>query len=199
MKKCSGCKQFKSINEFGKDLSKKDKLSLCCIECIKIKSRNTYNKNKDRILKQQKEYHIKFPWKTVWHDINKRCTNKSHSMYKYYGLKGIKNLFKNWNEIKFLWFRDNAVTMQIPSIHRIDSSKHYCIENCKFIELDNNIADAHNVKIMQFNKQNNFIKEWESIKHASESLKINRSTISLCLRERISHAGNFIWKYKENV
>lgn len=52
--------------------------------------------------------------------------------------------------------------------------------------------------ILQFDKQGNFIKEWNSIKEATQSLKINRSTLVNCCRgTKQKTAGGFIWKYKD--
>lgn len=50
--------------------------------------------------------------------------------------------------------------------------------------------------ILQYSKDNKFIKEWESITHASDELKINN--ISACCNNKLKTAGGFIWKYKSN-
>lgn len=42
-------------------------------------------------------------------------------------------------QIKELWDRDNAAALSRPSIDRIDVSLGYCYENCRFIELIENI------------------------------------------------------------
>jgi hypothetical protein len=55
---------------------------------------------------------------------------------------------------------------------------------------------TNNKIIYQFDKQVNFIKEWDSIISASRNLLINSTNIHLvCKNVRIS-AGGFIWKYK---
>ncbi len=49
-------------------------------------------------------------------------------------------------------------------------------------------------------KGNNFIKEWDSADDASKALKIIRSNISKCCRNKAKSAGNVKWKYKdENI
>jgi group I intron endonuclease len=52
--------------------------------------------------------------------------------------------------------------------------------------------------ILQYDLNNNFIKEWDSIKNAGEKLNINRTSISQCLslNNRQKSAGGFIWRYK---
>lgn len=50
--------------------------------------------------------------------------------------------------------------------------------------------------ILQFNKNGDFIKEWDSIKNASESTKIHRENIGCVLRGITKTAGGYKWKYK---
>jgi hypothetical protein len=71
--------------------------------------------------------------------IRKRCNNKNHDKYKYYGGKGIV-CFLNKEDLKFLWYRDSGHLLKRPSIDRKDSSKNYTIENCQFVELSYNIS-----------------------------------------------------------
>ena len=53
------------------------------------------------------------------------------------------------------------------------------------------------IAILQYEKNNTFIKEWSSGKEASETLGVRRSNITDCLKGRLKSAGGFIWKYKE--
>lgn len=50
-------------------------------------------------------------------------------------------------------------------------------------------------KILQYDLQGNFIREWESISKASKILKLNKIW-EVCNKKR-NKCGNFIWKYKE--
>lgn len=71
------------------------------------------------------------------HNIEGRCTNPNVNKYEYYGGRGIKNRLTR-SDLEFLFERDNAVAMQTPSIDRIDSSGDYTLDNCRFIEFDEN-------------------------------------------------------------
>lgn len=52
-------------------------------------------------------------------------------------------------------------------------------------------------KVKQYDLQNNFIKEWESINEAEKELKIcHINIVKVCKGERIT-AGGFKWKYAE--
>ena len=52
-------------------------------------------------------------------------------------------------------------------------------------------------KIEQYDLEDNFIKEWESIKDASNTLNINRESISKALHGNKKTAGGYKWKLKE--
>lgn len=53
------------------------------------------------------------------------------------------------------------------------------------------------VPISQYTKEGVWIKDWPSLKEASEALGVNASGISDCLAGRRRTAGGFIWKYSE--
>jgi hypothetical protein len=50
--------------------------------------------------------------------------------------------------------------------------------------------------ILQYDLNNNLIREWENITIASNTLNLSISNISSCLRSKTKQAGGFIWKYK---
>ena len=45
-------------------------------------------------------------------------------------------------EFKKLWFRDKAYEMNRPSIDRIDPKGDYTYNNCRYLELSENISRA---------------------------------------------------------
>ncbi|RLF58281.1 MAG: hypothetical protein DRN27_05815 [Thermoplasmata archaeon] len=52
------------------------------------------------------------------------------------------------------------------------------------------------IPILQYDLNNNFIREWDGIITAANTLKINNSAIWCCLNEKTKTSGKFIWKYK---
>ena len=78
----------------------------------------------------------------IWHNIKQRCNNPNNPSYKYYGGRKIGFLITQEDIIR-LWFRDNASSMKRPSIDRIDNNGHYTYQNCRFIELSNNIKKSN--------------------------------------------------------
>lgn len=135
-KKCCHCKKLKLTSEFYRDKSKKDKLSHRCKECriLYDKKRQTHIQN------YQKKYFERMkPWNKTYRNIVQRCNNKNHNQFKDYGGRGIKNLITK-EELKLLWFRDKAYEMNKPSIDRKDPDGNYIFENCRYIEMSENIA-----------------------------------------------------------
>jgi hypothetical protein len=97
--------------------------------------------HKERVARIAKESYAKTrrerPWEIVYRDILKRCTNKSNSAFYHYGARGIKCLITK-EQVKYLWNRDNAASLKKPSIDRVDSDLSYTLDNCRFIEKDEN-------------------------------------------------------------
>lgn len=51
--------------------------------------------------------------------------------------------------------------------------------------------------VLQYDLDNNFIKEWESACEAERQLKISQVNISACCRKVRRTAGKYIWRFKE--
>lgn len=60
------------------------------------------------------------------------------------------------------------------------------------------MSKSHNKIILQYDKQGNFIKEWNSITEASKSLNTSLGNISLALNKKSKTAKGFIWYYKKD-
>ena len=90
--------------------------------------------NKLKLEEKQMEYLKKYPWIAVYRNTRSKCFyNKKHNYYK----RKLENTLTS-EQVKQLWFRDRAYLLSRPSIDRIDSSKGYLFENCRFIELKEN-------------------------------------------------------------
>jgi hypothetical protein len=119
---CSLCKIEKKLSDFTfriDTLSYRSDCKVCHLEMIKHCSKAK-------------------PWKYLLFQIKQRCENLKNTSYKYYGGRGIQCLITE-DEIKFLWFRDRAFELEKPSIDRIDNDGNYCIENCQFLEIGDNV------------------------------------------------------------
>ncbi len=190
---CTGCGKRKKLSEFGKDKYQISALKCRCKECHKEYRDN----NKEKINQKIQIYRKKYPWRRTLVDIKQRCTNPNNNNYKNYGLRGIKCLITS-EELKSLWIRDKAWLLKEPSIDRKDNDGNYELSNCEFIEMiDNNKKHGYK-KVIQYDLNNRFIREFESVISASKELKIDKTGISHCCRGKIHciTSGGFKWKYK---
>lgn len=74
--------------------------------------------------------------------------------------------------------------------------KELPVEMKKKISLAN--KKTRGMKVLQFTKDMEFIKEWECIRDIERELKIANQNISKCCRKKRKTAGGFIWRYKED-
>lgn len=58
------------------------------------------------------------------------------------------------------------------------------------------LSEHFSKPVLQFDLDGNFIREWESIKQAQETLKIGNIS-NACRKNKNKTSGGFIWKYKE--
>ena len=86
--------------------------------------------------------HYGKPWYICLRNIKQRCNNPKNPDYKWYGKKGIKCLL-NISQIHYIWLRDRAWLLDKPSIDREDNDGHYEFDNCRFIELSENVKKSH--------------------------------------------------------
>lgn len=128
-----------------------------------------------------------------------RCNNVNASNYKYYGGRGIKCLLTS-SDILFLWIRDNASLIINPSLARENHNLNYTLQNCEFISKTKNVIERNSrilsKRILQYDLNGNFIKEWKSLKEARINLHLGNNGISQTLTGRQKSAYGYIWKYK---
>ena len=122
-RQCSWCKKILEIKHFP---PKKE-------GCWRYK---TCKKCKN---KRAKEIYTKNPLPKLLSSIKHRCKNS-----QYY--RGIKCRIKV-EDLDFLWQRDKGWLLKNPSIHRLNSKRHYARSNCAFIELSENVAQANSERV----------------------------------------------------
>lgn len=123
LKRCYKCKNEYPLTGFHKDKSRYDGVNARCKSCHIA----------DSIFRKKTNLAYK-----TYHNIWERCNRKNHKSYKSYGAKGIRCLITP-KELHVLVLRDKAMDMIQPSIDRIDSKGHYIFENCRYMELKENI------------------------------------------------------------
>lgn len=142
-KKCRECLKEKPLKDFGRYLfeNKYWYYVSYCKECNRKRLKEWKLQNKDKVLMQQGRRNAKIGLRWLGY-IKIRCSRKDGSYYK----KGIKN-FLTPNEIEILWKRDKGELLKRPSIDRIDNDGNYEFDNCRFIELLENIKLSYKNKI----------------------------------------------------
>lgn len=58
------------------------------------------------------------------------------------------------------------------------------------------MIEKYGLEILQYDINNNFIKEWKGMKEAARTLNIKPPNLTACLKGRQKTCGGFIWKYK---
>jgi hypothetical protein len=138
----------------------------------------------------------------IWRfDLNKIDNNfiysrdrKGQSIIQY-NLKG--ELVKEWDSMIKASKHTNTNKSSIFGCCNGDQeTSNNFIWRYKNTPLDFNFELKPNKKILQFNKNGNFIKEWNSIKEIETNLNLYSSGIVMCCKETIKTHGGYIWKYK---
>lgn len=87
--------------------------------------------------------------------------------------------------------------------HLSDETKRKISESKKgkagtLMSEDNKIklSERSRKAVWQYDENGKFIKEWDSATDASKELKISRSGITACCKDRKKTCGGFIWRYK---
>lgn len=116
----------------------------------------TTKKQKEKNHEYQNRYFKKYPWVRTYYLIYSRIKYTYCESHKAY--RNIK-LELTIKDLKDLWFRDKAHDMKRPSIDRKDHKGNYTLQNCRYIELSENVARRNREVNQPRNEQGKFIKK----------------------------------------
>lgn len=148
------------------------------------------------------------------------------SLYKYKGINNImgQRIKKGYCTIglrkqgKRKWYQVHRLVAQtfipnpdnLPQVNHKDENKlNNNVENLEWCTVAYNntygtriqkVISKTSKKILQYDLEGNFIKEYKSISNAAKDNKIKSlSNITMCCQGKWKQAGGYIWKYKEVV
>ena len=159
-----------------------------------------HQENKERIKEYFVLYHNTKHGKIIrtLNQINQRCYNPKLSHYKYYGAKGIQN-YLTYEDMSFLYDRDNVEHMKHPSIDRMYADKDYVIGNCQWLELGENSAKEKRKPVVQKTLEGEVVKIWASMSDACRAKGFYTTAISGCCNgKRKTHKG-YRWEYHIDI
>lgn len=87
MKKCNKCWVLKDLSMYSKQSSKKDWLSGICKDCVKIRSKEYYSKNKEMLIKKSTDYFLNnkerlYKYKIEWYHSNPEKIKEQYNRKK---------------------------------------------------------------------------------------------------------------------
>lgn len=125
----------------------------CLRRELASKSMTTHGKSKTRLYR-------------VWAGIKNRCYNPKTTNYKYYGGKGIsmcedwKNNFASFMEWAVKNGYDESAKSQECTLDRIDNSKGYSPDNCKWANHIEQCNNQSSNRIFTYNEKTMTMSEW---------------------------------------
>lgn len=94
----------------------------------------------------------------IWTEMRRRCNSPHRHNYKYYGAKGIK-VCERWNS--FLnFYEDMGEPPYGMTIDRIDSTKDYAPENCRWYDIYTQNNNRSQCRVIYFKGVRKTITEW---------------------------------------
>lgn len=191
--RCSRCKKQKTASEMKKSKSR----SYVCKNCHAESMISYYQSAKGLITR-------------IYANQRESCRNRKHQypLYSKNELSAFLLSNKTFLSLFVDWASSGYKKNLAPSLDRIDESKTYSFDNIRIVTFEENMtthaemtkkgigSSAKQCKpVLQFAMDGNFVKEYISVNAARRETGI--LGIPHSLKGRHTHAGHFIWKFKE--
>lgn len=109
---------------------------------------------------------------SIYRDILQRCLNEENDQYYLYGGRGI-TICKEWLQFEN-FYKDMGEKPKGLSIDRIDNSKGYCKENCRWATPKEQARNRRDNTILVIDGSSKIIKEWSEISKIKYTTIISR-------------------------
>lgn len=164
-------------NYINRLFSEKENFQILCYDChTNVKSKTEREERKtitDLRNNNEGEYQ-------TWSNMNDRCSNPNATGYQYYGAKGITvcdRWKRNGTPEPFKNFlTDMGVRPQNKTLDRIDYTKDYTIENCRWATSQEQARNTSINNWLEYNGELKILQEW------GETLGIKPNSILTRLR-----------------
>ena len=116
----------------------------------------------------QKTYLKRHPLRKVWDAMKRRCEHEGSDKYYLYGARGIKVVWKTYNEFEKDMLLAYKKGLQID---RIDNNGNYCKENCRWATRTEQANNKRNNVFYRFKGISLTVPQW------ARRLGINKATL----------------------
>ena len=138
-----------------------------------------------------KTRHVNHPWIRPYYKARDRCLYVPR--YQGYEFSITRE------DVKGFWDRDNAESMDRPSIDRRDNKRGYTPDNCRFIELNENQASGRRKPVFVLDEDGVVLGWFRSARDAANMCKCKERSIGNCCREERTYHMGHRWKFAPNI
>lgn len=194
-KKCYICKKVKKLGDFNKKKTTKDGYKHECRECSKQGFQEYYRTEKGvfKTLYKSQKHHSKH---RGYEKPSYSISEFEEWLYK----NNYKKLYDDW--VKSDYDKDTK-----PSVDRLDDYKSYTFDNIRLItwgenreslseDMTQGLNNKQSRSILQYTKDNVFVKEYYSIHEAARQIKGSPGTLHNCCTGKQITGYGFKWKFK---
>ncbi len=206
---------MKIIKDLGRTTANKDTTALAryaifeCTKCnkhFKARCGGSAAKNQSLCYECTRNYKetTKHPLYAIWNGIKQRCYSSKRKDYCKYGKIGVRIAdywindaqdFIDWC-IENGWNNSLVIDKDIKSKLLNINPPIYSKETISFITTQQNSEEANAKIVLQFDLENNLIKEFVSTVKAAKSVNVGKSSIANACRGITKTSMGYIWKYK---